>query len=319
MASGTGLLDVHELAWDAELLAATGIVAEQLSPLVDLGPSGRLEQSFSSRLPTLRTADWVPALGDGACANVGAGAVGPQRLALTVGTSAAIRMVLPRSADSDWTIPTGLWAYRLDSEHAVLGGALSNGGNMLRWIGETTGTLDDEETAAIAAALPPDATGLTVLPFLAGERSPSWYDDARAVFAGLSLSTRPADLIRAGMESVAYRLAEIYSALSTLAAPDHVIAVNGGAVIERPAWLQIISDTLGHSLVALPAGDESTARGAAIVAAVAGGHLPSLTAGAEFTAEGTSYAPDRARHTRYLAGLERQRRLERLLSSSEFL
>jgi sugar (pentulose or hexulose) kinase len=98
-----------------------------------------------------------------------------------------------------------------------------------------------------------------------------------------------------------------------------VIAVNGGAVIERPAWLQVISDTLGHSLVALPAGDESTARGAAIIAAVAGGHLPSLAAGSELVTEGTAYAPDPGRHKRYLAGLERQRRLERLLSGTEFL
>ncbi|MGH2617920.1 MAG: gluconokinase, partial [Thermomicrobiales bacterium] len=219
MASGTGLLDVHTMQWDAEMLAASGLSPECLSPLVDLGPPGRLRPDFASRWSDLAGVHWFPALGDGACANVGSGAIGPSSIALTVGTSAAVRLILPRPPDHQWSVPPGLWAYRLDRGRAVLGGALSNGGNLLRWIWNTTATGPDDEATTEAATLPPDSTGLTFLPFLAGERSPGWHDDATAVIAGLTLATRPKHLIRAGMESVAYRLADVYDALQPLAAP----------------------------------------------------------------------------------------------------
>ena len=180
-----------------------------------------MRPEFAARWPALAGAEWFPALGDGACANVGSGAIGPSSIALTVGTSAAVRLILPRPPGQRWAFPPGLWAYRLDRERAVLGGALSNGGNLLRWIWNTTGTGPDDEATKAAAALAPDSTGLTFLPFLAGERSPGWYDDATAVIAGLTLSTRPEHLIRAGMEAVAYRLAAVYDALGPLAAAEH--------------------------------------------------------------------------------------------------
>ena len=170
MASGTGLLDVHAMVWDAEMLEVSGIGVDRLSPLVDLGPPGCLRADFANRWPALADAHWFPALGDGACANVGSGATGPSRIALTVGTSAAVRMILPRPPDQDWTVPEGLWAYRLDRERAVLGGALSNGGNLLRWIWDTTGTDRDDETTTAAAALAPDSTG-SDLPALSRRRA----------------------------------------------------------------------------------------------------------------------------------------------------
>ncbi|MBA2597391.1 MAG: gluconokinase [Chloroflexia bacterium] len=320
MASGTGLLDVHTTEWDAEILDAAGISADRLSPLVDLGPPGRLRPEFARRWPALAEARWFPALGDGACANAGSGAIGPSCVALTIGTSAAVRMILPRPVGQQWDISPGLWAYRLDRERAVLGGALSNGGNLLRWIWETTGTERGDAATAEAAALPPDTTGLTFLPLLAGERSPGWYDDATAIIAGLTLATAASHLIRSGMESVAYRLAAVYDALRPLAAPDHEIVVSGGAVLGLPSWLQIIADTLGHSLTALAPDHETTARGAALMAACGAQILPALDDAFDVAANATLYAPDLANHERYRAGRDRQARLEQtLLPTGEFV
>ena len=319
MASGTGLLDVHAMVWDAEMLEMSGVGVDCLSPLVDLGPPGRLRPEFGTRWPALADACWFPALGDGACANVGSGATGPSRIALTVGTSAAVRVILPRPRDQLWTVPDGLWAYRLDSQRAVLGGALSNGGNLLRWIWNTTGTERDDETTEAAAALAPDSTGLTFLPFLAGERSPGWHDEASGVIAGLTLSTRPEHLIRAGMESVAFRLADVYEALRPLAAPEHEVTVSGGAILVMPSWLQITADALGHPLLAATPDDESTARGAALMAAVGAGVLPGIDG--MFDAAGASrYVPDLANHQSYRAARARQTRLEQaLVVTGEFV
>jgi gluconokinase len=320
MASGTGLLDVHALIWDAEMLEVSGIGADRLSPLVNLGPPGCLAADFANRWPALANSHWFPALGDGACANVGSGAIGPARIALTVGTSAAVRMILPRPPDQPWVVPRGLWAYRLDRDRAVLGGALSNGGNLLRWIWNTTGTDRGDETTAAAATLPPDSTGVTFLPFLAGERSPGWHDDASGVIAGLTMSTRPEHLIRAGMEAVAYRLAGVYDALRPLASPDHEIIASGGAILVMPSWLQITADALGHALFASTPGDESTARGAALVAAVEAGILSGVDVDSDVAAGTTRYAPNLANHERYRVGRERQTRLEQTLAlTGEFV
>ena len=320
MASGTGLLDVHTLAWDPEILDVTGITAKRLSPLVDLGSAACLRREFSRRWPALASARWFPALGDGACANVGSGAIGPSSIALTVGTSAAMRMILPQPPDRSWVVPDGLWAYRLDRRRTVLGGALSNGGNLLRWLWDTTGTDRDAEATRAACKLPPDSSGLTFLPFLAGERSPGWHDDASAVLAGLTVATRPEHLIRAGMEAVAYRLADVYQALEPLASPDLQIVVSGGAILVMPCWLQITADALGHSLTAMAAGDETTARGAALMAGVEAGILARLEDAPDEIANADEYVPDLANHERYRVARDRQRRLEQtLVQSGEFV
>lgn len=320
MASGTGLLDVHALSWDPQMLDASGVTVECLSPLVDLGPPAFLRAEFGKRWPALAGAQWFPALGDGACANVGSGAVGPSTIALTVGTSAALRLVLPQPAEQAWVVPNGLWAYRLDRGRAVLGGALSNGGNLLRWIWDTTGTDRDAEATRVASELAADSTGLTFLPFLAGERSPGWHDDAAAVISGLTVATRPEHLIRAGMEAVAYRLADVYEALAPLASPDHQIIVSGGAILAMPSWLGITADVLGHTLTAMAPGDETTARGVALMAGVEAGNLSSLDIASDVIHNAVQYVPDMADHERYRAARERQARLEQtLVQSGEFV
>ena len=96
MASGTGLYDRAAAAWDARLLAALGLEPAQLPPLVDdLTVLGPLAGAARTRWPALAHLDWYPAWGDGACGNVGLACVGRRRAALMVGTSSAMRLLLP--------------------------------------------------------------------------------------------------------------------------------------------------------------------------------------------------------------------------------
>ena len=316
MASGTGLLDVHSLVWDEELCSLLDLSPNHLPRLTDVDELSRLGPAFASRWPALSAAPWIPALGDGACANVGSGAVSPSRIALTLGTSGAMRIVRPAPAGSDWPVPAGLWAYRLDREHAVVGGALSNGGNVRRWLREMTNSMHDDGMTADLAAKPADGHGLTILPFIAGERSPGWHPNANGIIAGLRLSTTPSDLVRAGLEAVAYRFAHIYDELLPIASEEHQIIGNGGAIVSSPEWTRIIASVLGHEILALPAGDEATARGAALMALRAVGLLDSLEDAPDPVFQATPVPPDDADHRLYLAGRRRQRALEDLLYPS---
>ncbi|CAA9540683.1 MAG: Gluconokinase [uncultured Thermomicrobiales bacterium] len=320
MASGTGLLDTRRAVWADDLLPAFGLRPDQLPPLCERDePWTGLAPDLAGRWPSLAGVPWYPAVGDGAAANVGSGAVTPARIALTLGTSGAMRAIQPLPTDGvGIQLPPAVWAYRLDRKRIVVGGALSNGGNLMGWLRGLLGADEGDATASAAERLPPDVHGLTILPAVAGERSPSWNDHATGVIAGLTLATRAEDLLRAGMEAVAYRFALLYEALRPLLPEDHEIAANGGAILHSPAWLQIVADTLNHRIAALPAEDEATARGAAILALNALGVWPDLAPAErpDHVDVARVYEPDPGNRARYQAGLARQRRLEAALSQA---
>ncbi|HSE92500.1 MAG TPA: FGGY family carbohydrate kinase [Methylomirabilota bacterium] len=304
MASGTGLLDQQTMRWDGEALAAAELDAAHLFPLRDRR-DGRvgLRPAWARRWPALRGRPWFPAVGDGAAGNVGSGCVTSARLALNVGTSIALRMAAPDLG----TPPRGLWRYRLDRGLSLVGGALSEGGNVYAWCRELLRLPDDAALEAALAVREPDAHGLTVLPFVAGERSPGWRGDRRAVIAGLKLDTGPLDVLAAALEAVALRIALVYDLLRPLAAPRHVIVASGGAVARAGAWAQTIADALGQPLIVCRE-EEATSRGAAVLALEALGRVPDL--GAAVPPAGDTIEPVPAHHARYRAALERQRRLD---------
>ncbi len=305
MASGTGLLDQQSVRWDSEALAAAEVEPNHLFPLCDRR-DGRvgLRPSWSRRWPALRGRPWFPAIGDGAAGNVGSGCVDPSRLALNAGTSLALRIAAPEPGAP----PRGLWRYRVDRGLSLVGGALSEGGNVYAWCRDLLRLPEDAAVEAALAAREPDAHGLTVLPFIAGERSPGWRDDRRASITGLTLDTGPLDVLAAALEAVALRIAMVYDVLRPLAAPAHAIVASGGAVARSPAWARTLADALGHPLLVAHE-EEATSRGVALLALEALGRGPGL-GGAP---AGVTVEPHPAHHARYREALQRQRRLDERL------
>jgi gluconokinase len=301
MASGTGLLDINRRTWDPDALKAGGISADQLQPLGDVGNVLRgLREPYQARWAALRDLPWTPPVGDGACSNLGSGCATPERLCVMVGTSGAMRVV---STVERIDIPWGLWCYRADARRVVLGGALNDGGNLVEWCRRTFHLGHPEEVEREVAAMEPDAHGLTFLPFLAGERSPGWVAHARASISGLSLDTRPAQILRAGMEAVALRFALIHTMLRASFPQIREIVTSGGALLRSPAWTQMMADALGRPV--LPSAEsEASSRGAALLTLERMGRLARVEeAGAAF---GPPVLPDAGRHARYEEALKRQ-------------
>ena len=304
MAAGTGLLDQNQTIWDTELLNTLPVNVEQLSPVSD-EPARGLRGEFAQRWARLRDVPWFPALGDGACSNVGSGCVGRDRLALMVGTSGAIRMLWRASSVLP---PAGLWCYRMDASRFVAGGALSDGGNLVAWLRKTLRLPEPEETEEQLATMEPDAHGLTFLPLLAGERGPAWADIANGTVAGLSLSTEPAEILRAAIEAVALRFALVAEGLDA-AFPDEAagreVVATGGGLLASPTWVGIMADALGRP-VTVSRVPEASSRGAALLAAEAlgGPRIEEVAAPLGETVE-----PDEGRYEAYRRALERQRDL----------
>ena len=270
MASGTGLLELESLRWSEELLQASGLSADHLSPLVPFAPAGAaLDPSFARRWPRLRGVPWLPAVGDGGVSNVGAGCGDARFIALMVGTSGAMRVVDSRA---ELAVPVGLWSYRLDETRRVVGGALNDGGSLFAWLRRSLRLPSARSLESTLAAMEPDAHGLTVLPFWGGERSPGWAEDARGLIHGLRLHTRPEEIVRASLEAVALRFGAIHALLDQSVPDEAQVVATGGALVASPAWTQILADVLERPV--LVSGErEASSRGAALLAAEAMGLL----------------------------------------------
>jgi gluconokinase len=308
------MMNATTLQWDELAIQASGIDPGRLPAIRnEREPLSGMAPDFAKRWPVLAAVPWFRGIGDGACANVGSGGIGPHRIALTVGTSGAMRMVAPLPAGRASTAPDSLWTYRLDDRRAVVGAAISNGGKVIDWIGDLTGSSFESDAMRAAEDLEPDSHGLTILPFLAGERAPIWSDWATGAVEGLNLATTAAELIRASMEAVSYRLGLIYADLATQADPDHQILANGGAILRSEAWMQMVADVFQHPVVALPPEEESTARGAALMALEYAGLIESLTDADDPAGYGRGIEPDPGRAEVYRAAMARQNRLLDLL------
>jgi gluconokinase len=304
VASWTGLLNRLLLAWDAPLLAGLPVNESHLSPLTDVRhPRRGLRTPFARRWPALAGVPWFPAVGDGAAANIGSGCFSSRQVAVTVGTTSALRAVLSTAPEH---LPAGLWCYRVDGERSLLGGALSEGGSVFAWMRGILNLEPQSNLEEALGAMEPDSHGLTVLPFLAGERAPGWAGHARAALDGLSLATTPLEILRAGLEAVAYRLFLVFELLRPLVPGDPQVVASGGALLRSPAWLQIVTDVLGRP-VAVCGVAEATSRGAALLALEALGAINSLEEIPHFIQ--SPYQPDPRRHARYLEAVRRQEKL----------
>jgi len=305
-ASATGLFDQRHCIWDNELLAGLDIGSNQLPSLApDAHTDFHLTDSYAARWPQLRARPWFAPIGDGAANNVGAHCVKRNALALMIGTSGAMRVLY--EGEPPARLPASLWCYRLDRRRVIVGGALSDGGWLYSWMRDALNfsalQFDDDAVERELAALPPDAHGLIVLPFWAGERSTNWNAHARGAICGLTMHTRPIEILRAAMEAVAYRFAHIARALDEFA-PHAEIRASGGALSSSPCWTQMLADVLARP-VKLSLAREASSRGAALLALESLGVINELPDTDGETSRAT-FNPDMEAHARYRVGIERQ-------------
>lgn len=285
MASATGLFDQRACEWDFDFVEALG-VSKNLFPQIEMD-----KELF--------------VVGDGAANNIGGGCTTKDKIALMIGTSGAMRVSF--AGDPPVQLPPSLWCYRASRDRVVVGGALSDGGGLLQWLVQSLNTGNDLHQQL--AALEPDGHGLTILPFWSGERSTGWSAEARGGIFGLHQQTTTVEIIRAALESIAYRFALIAEALDEIA-PGAKIIATGNALRSSPVWLQIIADVLGRPVM-FGGTPEASIRGAALLALEAVGKIVNLDAVSVSVDE--VFEPDMQRHARYREGLAQQQELyERL-------
>jgi xylulokinase len=279
-ASATLLFDLRARTWADDICAKLEIDRGRLAPLTESEPcAGGLREDAARSLG-------LPA---GVAVAVG-GADAP---------TAALGLGLASEADSNGTVLVSLGTGgqvlapvaepKIDPEgrlhglcHVVPGqwcvmAAILSAAASLDWVvrllkpGDPNGA---RELLAAAAKVPPGSDGLLFLPYLRGERTPHFDPSARGALVGMRISHGPAEMTRAVLEGVAFALAEGLDLMRAQGLAPKTGVVAGGGV--NRLWQQIIADVLNMP-VALGATEHASARGAALLGAVAAGIAPSTT------------------------------------------
>ncbi len=276
-ASGTGLLDVHTRDWNDEALRVAGVRREQLPPVRPTTEALPLRADLAAELG-LEGVRVVLGAGDGPLGNLGVGALEPGVVGLSLGTSGAVRMVTDRPYVDD---AGKLFCYNLADDAWVIGGAISNGGIVVRWGGDVFGADFADEPGGnpdgmlleLARDVPIGADGLVALPFLMAERAPLWNPTIPGAFLGVRRSHSREYFVRAVVEGVALMLSTIVDELDRVA-PIRQIRATGG-VFRSTVWREILAAALGKPLVVTD-GADGTALGAAALALYGLGEAASL-------------------------------------------
>ncbi|MBK8445526.1 MAG: gluconokinase [Micropruina sp.] len=280
-ASGTGLLDLRTRTWNPEALELVGVGADRLPPVRPTTDALPLRGDLAGAVGLPRGLPVVLGAGDGPLGNLGVGALQPGVVGLSLGTSGAVRMITERPYIDD---AGTLFCYHLAQDSWVIGGAVSNGGIVVRWAGDVFGVdLADEPGGnrdamllQLARDVPLGSDGLVMLPFLMAERAPLWNPTIPGAFLGVRRGHTRAHFVRAAIEGVALMLSTIVDELDRVTPIEQIRATGG--VFRSEVWREVLAAALGKPLVVTD-GAEGTALGAAALALVGLGQASSLRDG----------------------------------------
>ena len=275
-ASATGLLNVHTRDWDGSVLELAGIQRDQLPRVLPTTAVLALAPTVAARIGLPSGLPVAVGAADGPLGNLGTGAIQPGVAGLSLGTSGAVRMAVSEPRFD----PGGrLFCYALTDTLWVSGGAVSNGGNTLRWAGETFApdlVADgpaDTEVLALAAQIPAGSDGIAMLPYVLSERAPLWDPDIPGAFLGVRHHHTRSHFIRAAVEGVCLQISTIVDALDTVSPVESVRATGGP--FRSSLWQNVMAATLARPFTVQPDAG-GTALGAAALGWFALGGAPTL-------------------------------------------
>ncbi|WP_257349380.1 gluconokinase [Pseudalkalibacillus decolorationis] len=283
IASATGMFELEKLAWDAIALETAGVTEDQLSKPVPTTESLiGISESYADKMGLTTNTPFIIGASDGVLSNLGVDAIEPGAVAVTIGTSGAIRTASTRPV----TDPKGrTFCYALTEDLWIIGGPVNNGGMTFRWVrdelcssevesAKRLGVDPYEVLTDIASRVNPGSDGLLFNPYLSGERAPLWNAKARGSFFGLALHHRKEHLIRAVLEGVIFNLHSVMLTLKELIGMPNRIQATGGFA-RSELWRQMLADVFDQE-VYVPESHESSCLGAVILGLYAQGEIDSL-------------------------------------------
>ena len=301
-ASRTMLMALDGSDWDDELLALFAIPKRALPRIVDCaGDLGTTAADlFGGPIAICGSA------GDQQSATIGQACLEIGQTKATFGTGAFILTnsgeTAPRSENR--LLSTILYQHQGKRIYA-LEGSVFVAGSLMQWLRDDIGLLQFAGESEELARSVDDNGGVYLVPALSGLGAPHWRADATATISGLSFSSKKAHIARAALESMAYQCHDLKTAFSADGVDWQSLRIDGGMVAND--WMvQDLANILDIT-VERPGFYETTALGAAMLAAVGCGIYPSLEEASVMISRLDVHQPDIGpdTRTRRLAGWER--------------
>lgn len=272
-ASRTCLLPLAASDWSHDLCALFGIEADSLAEIVpnagDFGATAA--EVFGGAIPI------TGLVGDQQSATIGQGCLNAGDTKATLGTGAFILTNLGATLPVSRHRLLGTVLYEAGGQRSyALEGSIFAAGSAIKWLRDSLGLLNSAAESEELARSVDSCEGVTFVPALSGLGAPHWRPDATAAFLGMTFATTRAHVARAALESVSQQARDIQEAFAADGARWTLVRVDGG--MSSNDWLaQDLADILDLP-VERPTDVETTARGAAMLAAVGAGLYPDLTA-----------------------------------------
>jgi gluconokinase len=304
IASATGLLNIHEVKWDAAALQYAGITATRLvDPAPVFASAGKLKKAYQNSLGLPAGTKIIIGSSDGCMATLGDGWKGEGKATITIEDSGAVRVMGNKVLQDE---KGRFFNYLLTENCYVSGGPTNNGGNIFEWFtrqfGDFSNPFDVEHSMqqlmTDASKIPVGSDGLLFLPYLLGERAPIWNANARGAYFGLNIKHERTHFVRATIEGILY---EIYSIGKTLEEHRTIksLSVNG-SFGTLPFCTQMIADMFNKP-VRLRQNFHSVSFGAFLLSATELGIYRSLDEAAQTVELPDAYKPQKQNHPIYAA------------------
>ena len=275
IATASGLMDIHQFSWYEPALALAQISPDQLSTIKPTTfMRSKVQATAKQHLQVEDDTLFCIGSSDGCMANLGSGAVHPGIGALTIGTSSAVRVAVPKPV---LAFSSMLFNYPINEHTFICGGPLNNGGNMVHWAIKKMQALqnptqkDYERFYTEVGEITAGSQGLICLPYFIGERAPVWDERSSGVFLGVKAYHTPAHFHRAVLEGVCFALYDVLQQVEEATGTVQQLNVSGG-FIRSEVWLQMLADITGKKLCIVTTEDAS-ATGAALLAMGANGWI----------------------------------------------
>lgn len=290
----TGLYDVAAGEWDDDLLGRLAIPATAMPAVVDTIGIAGVAHAVPGSPPI------ASIVGDQQASLVGQGCVNPGDAKITFGTGAMLDVCLDRPPAK--TTPAGTFpivAWQRDGQPTYgLEALMLAAGTTVEWLRDGLGIIETAEESASVAAQVDDADGVTFVPSLSGTGSPDWDHGARGLLIGATRGTTRAHVVRAVLEGVAHRGADLVDAAEAgIGGSIDRLRIDGG-MSANPVFVQALADAAGRP-IDVSAEREATALGAGLLAGVGHGVWPDLVTAASTRPAPTTVGPrretDRAR------------------------
>jgi glycerol kinase len=266
--NGLVALDVNH--WDAQILSTLGLDVAMMPAIVDtMGPVGVASALPGAPRITALVGDQQASLFGQSCVTQGA--------KITFGTGAMLDMVRGSKGPSTMNrFPSGCFPVVTHSHDGVvtwgIEGIVLSAGACIEWLRDDLGLIDDAAHTESLAMSVTSADGVTFVPALSGLGTPQWDFGARGGFFGITRGSTKAHLVRAVLEGIAHRGADLVDAAERETGTRlEEIRVDGGMSANQ-FFVQCLADFTGLRVAVSPE-REATTRGAGLMALVAIGAL----------------------------------------------